>query len=406
MFLSLAWRNIWRNKRRTLVILAAIVTGVWCMVFLGALMRGMMVEMVNNGISTLTGHIQIHHRGYHSDPVIENSMTDPDRVQDVLHKSLPPGSLWSNRVRVNAVANNARHNAGVTLVGMDPKAEAKVSFIGKAVTEGEYLKPGDDYGILMGHALLEKFETRLGHKLILMSQDTTKQIASRAFRIKGVFRAEQRATEKQFVFVTKKAAQDMLKLGDGISEIAVLLPDDSLTKQTAALLRAQLPETYEVLTWRQLLPIINGYLDMMDSFVLIWNVVVFVAMAFGIVNTTLMAVFERIREFGLLKSLGLKPGNIIKGVIIESFFLLLIGAAIGNALGLLSVWALSFHGIDLSALSQGTEFFGMGRVLIPMLHVKDLLIANLVVFVLGLLVCLYPAIKAARFTPVEALSHT
>lgn len=406
MFLSLAWRNIWRNKRRTLVILAAIVTGVWCMVFLGALMRGMMVEMVNNGISTLTGHIQIHHKGYHSDPVIENSMTDPGRVLDVLHKSLPPGSLWSSRVRVNAVANNARHNAGVTLVGMDPQAEAKVSFIGKAVTQGEYLKPGDDYGILMGHALLEKFETRLGHKLILMSQDTTKQIASRAFRIKGVFRAEQRATEKQFVFVTKKAAQDMLKMGDGISEIAVLLPDDSLTKKMAALLRAQLPDTYEVLTWRQLLPIINGYLDMMDSFVLIWNVVVFVAMAFGIVNTTLMAVFERIREFGLLKSLGLKPWNIIKGVIIESFFLLLIGAVIGNALGLLSVWALSFHGIDLSALSQGTEFFGMGRVLIPELHIRDLIIANLVVFVLGLLVCLYPAIKAARFTPVEALSHT
>jgi ABC-type lipoprotein release transport system permease subunit len=406
MFLSLAWRNIWRNKRRTLVILAAIVTGVWCMVFLGALMRGMMVEMVNNGISTLTGHIQIHHKGYHSDPVIENSMTDPDQVLAVLEKSLPPGSLWSSRVRVNAVANNARHNAGVTLVGMDPRAEAKVSFIGKAVTKGEYLKPGDDYGILMGHALLEKFETRLGHKLILMSQDKTKQIASRAFRIKGVFRAEQRSTEKQFVFVTKKAAQDMLKLGNAISEIAVLLPDDSLTKQTAARLRAKLPDTYEVLTWRQLLPIINGYLDMMDSFVLIWNVVVFVAMAFGIVNTTLMAVFERIREFGLLKSLGLKPGNIIRGVIIESFFLLLIGAAIGNALGLLSVWALSFHGIDLSALSQGTEFFGMGRVLIPMLHVKDLLIANLVVFVLGLLVCLYPAIKAARFTPVKALSHT
>ena len=197
----------------------------------------------------------------------------------------------------------------------------------------------------------------------------------------------------------------MLKMGTSISEIAVLLPEDDLTDQVAALLRKQLPDTYEVLTWRQLLPIVNGYQDMMNSFVLIWNVVVFVAMAFGIVNTTLMAVFERIREFGLLKSLGLKPWNIIKGVMVESFFLLLIGSAIGNALGLLSVWALSFHGIDLSALSQGTEFFGMGRILIPELHVNDLLIANLVVLVLGLAVSLYPAFKAARFTPVEALTH-
>lgn len=405
MFLSLAWRNIWRNKRRTLVILAAIVIGVWCMVFLGALMRGMMVEMVRNGISTLTGHIQVHHKGYNSDPVIENSMNHPAQVIAVLDKSLPSGSLWAARVRVNAVANNARHNAGVTLVGIDPKAEAKVSFIGKAVTQGEYLKPGDDYGVLMGHALMEKFETRLGHKLILMSQDTQKHIASRAFRIKGIYRAEQRNTEKQFVFVTKSAAQAMLKMGTSISEIAVLLPKDDLTDQVAALLREKLPDTYEVLTWPRLLPIVKGYLQMMEGFVRIWNVVVFVAMGFGIVNTTLMAVFERIREFGLLKSLGLKPWNIIKGVMVESFFLLLIGSVIGNALGLLSIWALSFHGIDLSALSQGTELLGIGRTLYPELHIEDLLIANLVVLVLGLLVSLYPAVKAARFTPVEALSH-
>jgi len=406
MFLSLAWRNIWRNPRRTAVILVAIVIGVWCMVFLGALMRGMMVEMVHNGIATLTGHIQIHHKGYNADPVIENSMRDPEQAFKALEKALPPGSLWTARVRVNAVANNARHNAGVTLVGIDPRTEAKVSFIGKAVSDGEYLKQGDDYGILVGHALMEKFETRLGHKLIMMSQDTGKQIASRAFRIQGVYRAEQRSTEKLYVFVTKPAAQAMLKMGSSLSEISVLLPEGASPAAVAAKLRSLLPKSFEVLTWRQLLPILNGYLEMMDSFVVIWYVVVFVAMGFGIVNTTLMAVFERIREFGLLKSLGLKPGGIIKGVMAESFFLLVIGLALGNALGLISVWALSFHGIDLSALAQGAEYFGMGRVIIPEVHLKDLVTANLVVFVLGLLVSLYPAAKAARFTPVEALGHT
>jgi ABC-type lipoprotein release transport system permease subunit len=296
MFVNLAWRNIWRNPRRTAVILTAIVIGVWCMVFLGALMRGMMQEMVQSGIATLTGHLQIHHKGYQADPVIENSIKDPDRVIKVMDKALPPGSLWAARVRVNAVANNARHNSGVTLVGIDPRAEAKVSFIAKSVTQGKYLQPGDDYGIVVGHALLEKFETRLGHKLIMMSQDTTKQIASRAFRIQGVFRAEQRATEKAYVFVTKSAAQDMLKMGRAISEISVLLPEGASPAQVADRLKSGLPDTCEVLTWRQLLPILNGYLDMMDGFVVIWYVVVFVAMGFGIINTTLMAVFERIRS--------------------------------------------------------------------------------------------------------------
>jgi ABC-type lipoprotein release transport system permease subunit len=405
MFLSLAWRNIWRNPRRTAVILVAIVIGVWCMVFLGALMRGMMVEMVQSGIATLTGHIQIHHKGYNSDPVIENSMTDPAKAIKALGQALPPGSHWTARVRVNAVANNARHNDGVTLVGMDPKTEAKVSFIGHAVTQGQYLKEDDDYGILVGQALLEKFETRLGHKLIIMSQDTGKQIASRAFRIRGVYRAEQRATEKQYVFVTRSAAQAMLKMGRGVSEISVLLPESAQPAAVAAKLRALLPASYEVLTWRQLLPILNAYLEMMDGFVVIWYVVVFVAMGFGIVNTTLMAVFERIHEFGLLKSLGLKPWGIIKGVMAESFFLLVIGGILGNALGLFSVWALSFHGIDLSALSQGAEFLGMGHVIFPEVHMQDLISANFVVIVLGLVVSLYPAVKAARFTPVEALGH-
>jgi ABC-type antimicrobial peptide transport system permease subunit len=134
--------------------------------------------------------------------------------------------------------------------------------------------------------------------------------------------------------------------------------------------------------------------------------VVFIAMGFGIVNTTLMAVFERIREFGLFKALGMKPRWIIQEVIIESFFLLILGMIIGNALGFLSVLALSVHGIDLSALAAGTEYWGMSRIIYPSIIGQDVIMANLVVFFLGLVVSLYPAMKAARFTPVEALVHT
>ncbi|MBW2077523.1 MAG: FtsX-like permease family protein, partial [Deltaproteobacteria bacterium] len=143
-----------------------------------------------------------------------------------------------------------------------------------------------------------------------------------------------------------------------------------------------------------------------DGFMWLWYLVVFIAMGFGIVNTMLMAVFERIREFGLLKALGMRPWWIIKEVLAESFFLLVIGMAIGNTLGLLSVLALSGSGIDLSALAAGTEYIGMARVIYPAVSGKDVAMANLMVFILGLLVSVYPAAKAARFTPVEALAHT
>ena len=406
MYFQLGWRNIWRNPRRTTVILLAIIIGVWSMIFLGALMRGMIEDMVENGISTMTGEIQVHHKGYRDDPVIENSMPDPKVVETTLNNILPTGSLWTARVRVNAIASNARHSMAVTLVGIDPVREAKVSFIGEAVNKGRFLKSDDKFGIIVGKALLEKFETKLGHKIILMSQDTNQEIASRSFRIIGVFRAEMESTEKQFAFVTIPAAQQMLKLKDAISEVSIILPEHKDVNKVTVSLREALPSAYEVQTWRELLPILNAYLEIFNGFSFLWYVVVFVAMGFGIVNTTLMAVFERIREFGLFKALGMKPWWIIKEVLTESFFLLIIGIAIGNILGFLSVFALSENGIDLSSLAAGAEFAGISRVIYPAILSRDVVLANLVVFVLGLLVSIYPAVKAAKFTPVEALAHT
>ena len=215
------------------------------------------------------------------------------------------------------------------------------------------------------------------------------------------------ATEKEFVFVTLPAAQQMLKIDKGISEISIILPDQQDNRRTASALKDEFfDDTYEINTWRELLPILNAYLKLSDGFMLIWYLVVFIAMGFGIVNTTLMAVFERMREFGLLKALGMKPWWIIREVLLESVLLLLMGMAIGNILSFLSISALSGSGIDLSSLAAGAEYVGISRILYPAIYVRDVVIANLVVFVLGLVVSTYPAAKAGRFTPVEALAHT
>jgi len=240
----------------------------------------------------------------------------------------------------------------------------------------------------------------------LMSEDAAGEIASRAFRIVGVYEAELAATEKQFVFVTKSAAQEMLGMGDAVSEVAVLLPNPTRGEGPAAALRTALPEGYAVHTWRELLPLVEAYLEINRKSVAIWYFVVFIAMGFGIVNTMLMAVYERIREFGLLKALGMKPGWIIRGVVTESLLVLLIGILAGNFLALSTVLIVARTGIDLSVFAAGAEFAGMPRVIYPVLKTEHVTAANLVVLVLGLIVSLYPALKAARFTPVEALAHT
>ena len=407
MYFQMAWRNVWRNPRRTIVILVAVIIGVWSMVLLGALMRGIAVGMVKNGIATLTGHIQIHHQGYRNDPSIENSMADSQAVEIALIEQLPPGAHWTMRVRVNAIANNARHSSGVTLVGIEPLAEAKVSFIGSAIFRGVYLAPEDENGILVGEALLKRFGTKIGRKLVLMAQDTEQEIASRAFRIVGIFRSEMESTEKQFVFVTRTASQKMLKLGKGISEISILLPEGHEKMGAIKGLKSILPaDQFEIHHWQELLPFQTAYLRILDGFMWFWFLVVFVAMGFGIVNTTLMAVFERMREFGLMKALGMKPWWILRAVLVEAFLLLICGMIIGNSLGLLSCYALSGHGIDLSALAAGAESAGMTRIIYPAVALKDVMVANLTVLLLGLLVSLYPAIKASRFTPVQALVYT
>ena len=240
-----------------------------------------------------------------------------------------------------------------------------------------------------------------------MSQDTHREIASRSFRIVGAFRAEMEATEKQFVFVVRKTSRKMLKLANGISEVSIILPGDPDNLEVYNNIKTALPaEKFEVSTWRELLPFQTAYLKILDGFMWIWYLVVFIAMGFGIVNTTLMAVFERMREFGLLKALGMKPWWILREVLTESCLLLGTGMIIGNLLGLVCISALSGSGIDLSALAAGAEYAGMTRVIYPAIELKDILMSNLVVLFLGILVSIYPAAKAARFTPVEALAHT
>jgi ABC-type lipoprotein release transport system permease subunit len=406
MHLRMAWRNIWRNPRRTGVILAAVGIGVWSNLSLGALSRGMVADMVRNGISTLTGHIQVHALGYRDDPVIEHSLEEPAAVAAVLRRVLPSGSHWTSRIRVAAVASNARHSGGVSLVGIDPAAEAEVSFIGRSMREGRYLRSDDPNAIVVGRSLLDKFETRPGHRLVLMSQATDGQIASASFRIVGVYRAELEATEERYVFVTREAARRMLGMGEAVSEFSILLPDTEMVAGVAGRLRAELPAGCEVSTWQEMLPLLDAYVGIFDGFMLLWYVVVFIAMGFGIVNTTLMAVYERMQEFGLMKALGMRPSGIVRDVLAESSFLLLLGVVLGNAAGLATVALLTWTGIDLSALAAGSEYFGMSRVIRPELAGGDFLLANLVVVGLGLLVSLYPAVKAGRFTPVEALTRT
>lgn len=407
MDLIIAWRNIWRNPRRTLIIMTAVVIGIWSMIFLTAFMRGMVVDMIENGIATLTGDVKVFARGYRNDPALENRIQKPEPLLAAVRKHVPHTAKIATRIRVNAIAQNARHSTGVSLVGIDPEMEAGVSFIGDGVTVGEMLRPADKNGLVLGRALLEKFETEIGNKLILMTENAADDIASRAFRIRGIYEARLASTEKRYVFINKNAAREMLGIAGAVSEISVVLADHDRAPAAAREIAEHIDQNrFAALPWQALLPMLKAYIGIFDGFIFLWYLVVFAAMAFGIINTMLMAVFERMREFGLLKALGMRPWRILRSVLIESGLILVIGAAAGNALALSLVYAVGRAGLDLSAFAAGFEYAGMSAVIYPEVCVSDLLSANLVVVALGLLVSAYPAAKAARILPVEAMRYT
>lgn len=400
---QLGWRNLWRNYRRTLIMLAAIVLGTWSMIFMTSLMRGMVDQMIRGGLSVLPGHVQIHHPDYRDDPTVLNRIPPPGRE---LTRTLddPKIVTWASRVRVPAVITSERNTRGVTLLGIDPEREKGMSFISDDVSEGRHLESTDDKGLLVGRKMMERLETDLGKRVVVMSQDPENNIAERGFRIVGIFDSELEAQEEGFIFAGRSVVQTMLGIGDQSSELAILGPDyrdvDDLYESIAAVAGQEL----DVEPWTELDTLLDSMMKLMDGFVFLFVGIIFVALSFGLVNTLVMAVFERTREIGLMLALGVTPRNIVAQVMAEALLLLILGLAVGNTLAWLTVMALQ-GGIDLSAFAEGLADFGVGSVIYPALTARDVLVANTIVLVLGFLASISPAWRASRLEPVQALTE-
>lgn len=400
----IAWRNLWRNHRRSLIMLSAIALGLWGMIWMTALMRGIVDQMIDSSIKTLSGHIQIHATGYLDDPSIEYLVPSLDK-SPALQSLLDSDDVvaWSQRIRVPAVIRSERDVLAVTLVGIDPAREKGLSFIGNSVTEGDDLSSVNDKKLLVGKKLLERLETKLDRRVVLMSQDPENNVAERGFRIGGMFDTDLEATETGYVFAGLETVRKMLDMGPGISEISLLGHDyrelDGLLDKT----RSAAPDA-DVRTWIEQDPYMGSMLAVMDGFVLVWFAVIFLALSFGLVNTLLMAVFERTREIGLVQALGMKSRNILFMVLIESIIMLLIGLAAGNILSWLTILPLK-DGIDVSSVAAGMEFAGMSSTLLPAVKWPDVLLANALVLVLGIAASLFPAWRASRKVPIEAITR-
>ncbi len=403
MLLKLAWRNIWRNKRRSLIVLISVVVGLTAIVLTDGLSNGMMRQMLFNQINLDISHIQIHKKGFNSNKIIKNYIPDYERVDSLLNKN-PEVLSYSKRVFATGILSSANNSSGVIIYGINPPEEAKVSIIKSSIVEGKYLGTGKRE-IIISKKLAEKLGVQLGDKVVAMANTLKGDIGSDAFRIVGIFQTSSSDFDKMVVYVQATTEQEMLGIGNNYHEFAIITKDYNKVTSLKQSLKTELGKGYEVFTYRDLLPMLIYQMDLYKETMMILNVIIGLALIFGIINTMLMSVFERIREFGVLMAIGMKNNRLYLMIVFEAFILGLIGSLAGLVVGLLLDIPLAHSGINLSMFSTGLESFGIGAVIYPVLSAGNIINAVTFMPFVAVLGALYPAYKAIKLEPIYAINY-
>lgn len=397
LLLQLSQRNLFRHRRRNIMLLLAICVAVAGVTVMNSLIRGFQYDMQEAAVANLTGHVKILAPGYLDDPNIEKSFAlahdwQPDLPADQLEG-------WAARIRIPAVIMSERETRGIQFVGIDP-AQEHISFIGNATYTGERLASAADRRVVIGKELARQLETAVGRRLVLITQGLDGLNREAGFRIAGTYDAEGTGLEKQFVFTGITALQAMLD-ADVVTEVSIKFashPTEFSIKQVFVEFFTGL----DVLDWQELEPQAAAMFVFADAAVFIWFLIMMGALIFGLVNTLVTAVMERVQEFGMLRAVGMRPGAVIAQVVLESTLIMAVGIAIGLLLG----WGFYLwlqDGIDLSQWAEGVELAGMRSLLVPRLLVEDMVMVAGLSLVFGILAALYPAWRAVKIKPLEAL---
>ncbi|MDP6374906.1 MAG: FtsX-like permease family protein [Pseudomonadales bacterium] len=394
---QLSVRNLFRHRRRTLMLVAAIVVAVSSVTLLNSLIRGFQYDLAESAVANLTGHIKILAPGYRDDPSIEKSF----EIAKDWQPDIPAQDMqgWAPRVRVPAVIMSERETRGIQLVGVDPASE-HISFVGSARYIGERLVGSDDKRVVIGKVLAEQLETDVGRRLVLITQGADGLNREAGFRVAGLYDAEGTSLEKAFVFTGLSRLQAMLD-AEVVTEVSVRL-NQELHMSGIKTTLVDFFSGLDVLDWRELEPQAAAMFVFADTAIYIWFLIMMGALVFGLVNTLITSVMERVREFGMLRAVGMRAKSIVAQVVIESSIVMAVSVAIGLALGGVFIYWLR-DGIDLTQWAEGMEMAGMRSVMYPHPQADDFVLVAFLSMLLGVFASLYPAWRATKIKPLEAL---
>lgn len=401
MLLSLAWRNIWRNKRRSLIIIAAIAIGLLCGLFASAVMFGMGDSLINTTIDRDLGHIQIHTKSFEDDKLLTDTIPSAARILSEI-KAQKNVTGASARVIIEGMISSATSSGGVRITGIVPDDEINVTTIHNKVITGSYFESEETNQIVLGYKLAENLGIRERSRVVLSFQGLDGSIIYGAFRVTGIFRSESTMFDRSTVFIRE---DDLLTLLDSepiYHEIAIR----ANSVQNVDSIYSDLQSSYthlSVQSWKELAPELKLMDEMIGLQLNIFLGVILFALLFGITNTMLMSVLERVRELGVLMAIGMKRRRVFLMIIIETITLSFIGGIVGMILASITIAYFGVAGIDLSAFAAGLSEWGLEAVLYPVLPIYFYVSITIMILLTAVFSAVYPAIKAIRLKPAIAI---
>jgi len=404
---QLGWRNLWRNKRRSLVVISSIAIGIFAMILSMGIMNGMNNQMVENTIKTSLGHIAIHRKGFHDDMKLKYHFTPSRRMIEAIEKD-PRILAHAPRIKLQGMVRSSESSRGVMIIGIDPEKEKSVSnlFEYTLKDEGRFLGRGDENAIMISQSTADKLNLIVGDKLVVMFQDREDEIVGIGLEIVGLFQSPIESFDKYVVFTTIRTLKETTGLNENISEITLVLKDKDRVDGVKGALRGEINDrNLEILSWKDMAPNLVSAVRLFDTMMYFFFIIVFITVIFSVANTLVMAIMERFHEIGVMKCIGTRPSWIFNIVLFEALNLGFVGLFAGIIIGVPVNELLGFTGIDLSFYAESMRMFGTGSVIYPSIKPLDIIVATGIVLATTIIAAIYPAIKAARIKPLEALHY-
>lgn len=402
MVLSLSWKNIWRNKLRSSIIIFAVTLGIIVGTFISAFEWGFMEQRINSVIANELSHIQVHRQDYNLEDLQFQPFDFEERYREILIEEKRI-KAFTERIVLGGMISTAQGNLPVRIVGVEVEKEEKVTKIGDELVEGVFFDKLKKNEVVVGKVLAERLGIRLKSKVIIRFHDDKLQENIGAFRVVGIFEKVNDQLEQLQIYVNRDVLKQAKFLNTSqISELAVLLKSNEYLDSVSTILSSSYPDL-KVETWAEAMPELSSSLEMYEQIQLIIMGIVMLALAFGIVNTMLMAVLERTKEIGVLMAIGMKKIQIGLMFFLESLFLSLLGLPLGLFFAYIIIGYFSDRGIDLGAFAEGINSFGFDSFVYPIMKKEFYYNISTVVIVISMLASLFPFIKAIRMNPVQAL---